>query len=260
MSSHESSVLTGGSSVFINDLNLLSDSGFSYKRLDGKVEYAASAQEAIARCPVLGRYATEEPDQLSIIFQMAAEGRTILDNKANIELSEPKFEQKPENIKKPVNKDEEFVEEIQPDQGEELAMDDTLYEEELYDLDIEPHTSSLETDDPTHVEVNLDVPSQDFKSEVHLVDTADDFEVEMNSPVGAALIAPKDQTLVDVTDINRLPSEAVEEVMIVDAKFPEPVIVVEQEQPVEMHDIHINKNGAVTSSQEELFSVARSTP
>ncbi len=47
---------------------------YTYQRADGTVERARNAEDAIARCPVLGKLAIEAPDQASILLELAAAG------------------------------------------------------------------------------------------------------------------------------------------------------------------------------------------
>ncbi len=47
---------------------------YTYQRQDGTVERARSAQDAIDRCPVLGKLAIEDPEQANVLLELAADG------------------------------------------------------------------------------------------------------------------------------------------------------------------------------------------
>lgn len=51
------------------------EAGYTYQRADGTVEHALDAEDAIARCPVLGKLAIEAPDQANILLELAAAGK-----------------------------------------------------------------------------------------------------------------------------------------------------------------------------------------
>lgn len=47
---------------------------YTYQRADGTVERARNAEDAIARCPVLGKLAIEAPDQVNVLLELATLG------------------------------------------------------------------------------------------------------------------------------------------------------------------------------------------
>jgi hypothetical protein len=65
------------------------EAGFTYQRADGTVEQARDAQDAIARCPVLGKLALEAPDQATALLELAAAGKAKMaaDTKSQPEAS-----------------------------------------------------------------------------------------------------------------------------------------------------------------------------
>lgn len=76
------------------------DAGYTYQRADGTVERAMSAEDAIARCPVLGKLAIEAPDQANILLELAAAGKEKIQAEEKQQKAQPeekaKVEQKPE--------------------------------------------------------------------------------------------------------------------------------------------------------------------
>lgn len=61
------------------------DANYVYQRADGTIEQAMDAQDAIARCPVLGKLAIESPDQANLLLELAAEGQQMLAAQAEAE-------------------------------------------------------------------------------------------------------------------------------------------------------------------------------
>lgn len=74
------------------------DATYTFERADGTIERAMSAEDAIARCPVLGKLAIESPDKANLLLQLAALGKEKMQadelQKESIPLEKPKDEQK----------------------------------------------------------------------------------------------------------------------------------------------------------------------
>lgn len=62
------------------------ESGYVYTRADGTVEHARSAEEAFARCPVLGKLAI---DQANILLELVAVGNAKMQQEEKLEIPEP---------------------------------------------------------------------------------------------------------------------------------------------------------------------------
>lgn len=62
---------------------------YTYQRADGTVERARNAEDAIARCPVLGKLAIEAPDQASILLELAAAGNAKIAAEVKKEPKQP---------------------------------------------------------------------------------------------------------------------------------------------------------------------------
>lgn len=80
------------------------EAAFTYQRADGTMERAVSAEDAIARCPVLGKLAMEAPEQANVLLELAATGKEKM--KAQEEQYAPKPKEQAEakqslNPKKP---------------------------------------------------------------------------------------------------------------------------------------------------------------
>lgn len=66
---------------------------YTYQRADGTVERARNAEDAIARCPVLGKLAIEAPDQASILLELAAAGNAKMAAEAKEEQKKPTLQE-----------------------------------------------------------------------------------------------------------------------------------------------------------------------
>lgn len=64
---------------------LAEEAGYTYQRADGTVERALNADDAIARCPVLGKLAIEAPDQANMLLELATAGKVIMTAEAKVE-------------------------------------------------------------------------------------------------------------------------------------------------------------------------------
>lgn len=53
------------------------DAVYEYEHSNGVIEYA-DRQDALSRCPVLGRLAMEAPDQIDVVMEMMAKGKALL--------------------------------------------------------------------------------------------------------------------------------------------------------------------------------------
>ena len=62
-----------------SDVQINTSTELMYTREDGTVEYAESAQDAIDRCPVLGRIAVDSPETASFLLELTAVGNAKLD-------------------------------------------------------------------------------------------------------------------------------------------------------------------------------------
>jgi hypothetical protein len=51
------------------------EASYTYQREDGTVERALNAEDAIARCPVLGKLAVEDPEQANVLLELASAGK-----------------------------------------------------------------------------------------------------------------------------------------------------------------------------------------
>lgn len=61
------------------------DTVYMYRRSDGTLEQAKGKQDAVDRCPILGRVALEDPEQLMILLDLAATGNKILQEKEQLD-------------------------------------------------------------------------------------------------------------------------------------------------------------------------------
>ena len=77
------------------------DQGYNYTRADGTVEHAATAEEAMKLCPVLGKLSLE---QANVLLEIVAIGKERLAQDAPRQ-SEPRSHQEDERVPKPPNKD-----------------------------------------------------------------------------------------------------------------------------------------------------------
>jgi hypothetical protein len=80
---------------------LVEEMAYTYQRADGTVERAFNAEDAIARCPVLGKLAIEAPDQANVILELAASGKAKMAAEARQELEKPNSGQKQAERVKP---------------------------------------------------------------------------------------------------------------------------------------------------------------
>lgn len=80
------------------------EADYTYQREDGTIERALSAEDAIARCPVLGRLAIEAPDQANVLLELAAAGKERMKTEANEALLKPAPEQKAEHEQQAVTR------------------------------------------------------------------------------------------------------------------------------------------------------------
>ncbi len=72
------------------------EAAYTYQRADGTVERALNAQDAIARCPVLGKLAIEAPEQANVLLELATAGKAKMAAEAKEEPRKPKSEEKVE--------------------------------------------------------------------------------------------------------------------------------------------------------------------
>ncbi|HEY5549778.1 MAG TPA: hypothetical protein VIK37_01065 [Candidatus Saccharimonadales bacterium] len=77
------------------------EASYTYQRADGTVERAFSAEDAIARCPVLGRLAIEAPEQVNTLLELAALGKEKIEKENKEEPDKPKLEEKIEVEQEP---------------------------------------------------------------------------------------------------------------------------------------------------------------
>lgn len=70
------------------------EGAYTYQRADGTVERALNAQDAISRCPVLGKLAIEAPDQANMLLELAAAGKAKMTAGPEDEPQKPKPEEK----------------------------------------------------------------------------------------------------------------------------------------------------------------------
>lgn len=61
--------------------------GMDYVRRDGTVEHAASREEALRLCPVLGQMALRDPEAANLFLDLAEMGRTKMDEEAHQKMS-----------------------------------------------------------------------------------------------------------------------------------------------------------------------------
>lgn len=116
------------------------DAAYTYQRADGTVERAMNAEDAIARCPVLGKLAIEAPDQASILLDLAAAGKAKMQAEEqqqkpvpkDKEKIEPKTEPKPETIK------------LTKPEPEQVKTQDPLHETSIKRLVVEPQSEAIQ--------------------------------------------------------------------------------------------------------------------
>lgn len=98
------------------------EAGYTYERADGTVELAMSAEDAIARCPVLGKLAIEAPEQANVLLELASAGKAKMQANLADELAKPKPDKqtkiKPEKIDHPKYNDKT----LQPKLTEQNAL------------------------------------------------------------------------------------------------------------------------------------------
>lgn len=72
----------------------MAEVGYTYERLDGTIERALNSEDAIARCPVLGKLAIEAPEQADVLLELAAAGREKMeaDAKAKLDIGQKSTE------------------------------------------------------------------------------------------------------------------------------------------------------------------------
>ena len=239
MSNSEAVSPHGGPLSSMVDLNPSSDVGYTYQRADGIVEFAANAQDAIARCPVLGKMAIDAPEQVSILLELATLGKELMEKKAEIELAElkPEIEPQPEKFKKKDKKDEIFLEETKPEQ-KLLDTDDPVYDEKISDFDIdESPKRSFEVKVSLNEELNpVAIPSHGLQSD------------EADRPVDSVAFSQLDQ-IQDVVTYPLAPERVDEVLVIVNTEIPEPV--------VEMHTNSTDKENFIAPSRVELLPVGQ---
>lgn len=92
---------------------------YTYQRADGTVERARNAEDAIARCPVLGKLAIEAPDQANVLLELAALGSAKMAAGAKEEPSKSSYQEKLAETK-PTKADIESEEKIPEISTEQL--------------------------------------------------------------------------------------------------------------------------------------------
>ena len=86
-----------------------SEAAFTYQRENGTIERAMSAEDAVARCPALGKLAIEAPEQLDILLELAEMGNKKM--KAEKKKSTNKnIDDSPENVIQITRKKQNVIE------------------------------------------------------------------------------------------------------------------------------------------------------
>lgn len=118
------------------------DTIYTFERADGTIERAMSADDAIARCPVLGKLAIEAPDQANLLLKLAALGKEKI--QAEQLREESTSQEKPKAEPNSELKTDTFVQEARSLKAEPRLMRHTTQGRQTEQAKLRPSDEHLE--------------------------------------------------------------------------------------------------------------------
>lgn len=206
------------------------ESVFQYERQDGTIEIAHNMQDAIARCPVLGKMAIESPAQLSIIFHLATLNNKSAAKQTEVILNSTNFIPGPEKkIKSTKAADSAGHKPKESEEKHEVAdnHDEYLVEDILETIKENINTVGAKKEIPDHVQ---EIPKLDTTMEMDPISERQDSVLQPQEAVLTPLIESTKNVSIaltgepvvatfevahiqEVSSITSLPPEIVEQVL-----------------------------------------------